>query len=182
MFEKSLVFLQFRTGRKINMVHFGVFIANRDNKTTNEIFIDLGSNLNITASNDGGNSCGNFLFLGFAQSSSRSDGNWSETGFGLNDSGVNFTNFSDQTESMVFGQNIKKIDDQWAEFEFGSNIVDDGKFFAGFNKWTGEKIGDFVVLKSTLESGNIFADLLLGVFSVGGTVKSLGINRMFLKN
>merc|ERR1712187_251686 len=175
LFEKRLVFLQFRTGRKINMVHFGVFIANRDNKTANQIFVNLSGNLNITTSNNSGNSGGNFFFLGFAQSSSGSDGDWGETGFSLNNSGVNLTNFADQSKSVVFSQNIEEVDNQWAEFEFGGDIVDDGEFFAGFNEWTGEKVGDFVVFKSTLESSNIFADLLLGVFSVGSTVESLGV-------
>merc|ERR1711887_281430 len=167
LFEKSLVFLQFRTGRKINMVHFGVFIANRDNETANEIFFDLSGNLNVTASNNSCDSGGNFFFLGFAQSRSSSDGDWGESGFSLDNSGMNITNFRNQTESVVFSQNIKKIDDQWAEFELGGNIIDDGKFCLGFNKWTGEEVGDFVVLKSTLESSNIFTDLLLGIFSVG---------------
>ena len=86
--EKTLVLLQFGAGRKIDVVHFGVFVANGDNETANEFGINCGFDVNVTGANDGGNGGGDLFLLGFAQSGGGGDFHWGETGFGLHDSAV----------------------------------------------------------------------------------------------
>jgi len=170
-----LVLLQFGAGGKIDVVHFGVFVADGNNKTANEFGINSGFDVNVTGANNSGNGFSDLFLLGFAQSGSGGDGDWGETGFGLHDSAVDGGDFSNFSESMVFGQKIQKVDNQWAQVEFGGDIVDNTHFGVFLDESGGQKSGDFVGLDSLSEVGEIGGDSILGVLFAGGSVDGLGV-------
>ena len=70
------------------MVHFGVFVTNGDNETANQVFVDSGFDLDVTASDNSANSGGDLFFLSFGEGGGGGDFDWGESGFGLDDSGI----------------------------------------------------------------------------------------------